>query len=149
MRWTSKMNIFEQRLVIVPVNIGAHWFLAALDMKTEQVRIYDSKKHDYFKSDQTIGENLLKYLEYEYDTKFPRDKFPDAKPSTNWKVVIVECQQQTNNSDCGGFLLAFSFLLLSQYKQHPLVDMNRFRLHCASTFHKVRLAVTHEFLSLQ
>lgn len=41
-RWTRKVDVFSHDLVIVPVHLGVHWCLAAIDFRNKTVKYYDS-----------------------------------------------------------------------------------------------------------
>nr|CAD7460966.1 unnamed protein product [Timema tahoe] len=41
-RWTRKVDIFSQDLVIAPIHMNVHWCLAVMNMKTKNITYYDS-----------------------------------------------------------------------------------------------------------
>ncbi|RZF40755.1 hypothetical protein LSTR_LSTR016834 [Laodelphax striatellus] len=41
-RWTKKVDIFAQDLIIVPVHLRSHWCMAIIDLRNKVVEYYDS-----------------------------------------------------------------------------------------------------------
>ena len=41
-RWTKKVDLFSYSLVLVPVHLGMHWCLAAVDMDAKSITYFDS-----------------------------------------------------------------------------------------------------------
>lgn len=41
-RWTRKIDIFSYDLILVPIHLGLHWTLAAVDFTCNEIRYYDS-----------------------------------------------------------------------------------------------------------
>jgi len=41
-RWTKKVDLFSFSLVLVPVHLGMHWCLAAVDMDAKSITYFDS-----------------------------------------------------------------------------------------------------------
>ena len=42
-RWTKKVNLFSQDLLIIPINHDSlHWCLATVDMRSRSISYYDS-----------------------------------------------------------------------------------------------------------
>jgi len=99
-RWTRKVDIFAQDLMIIPVHLGMHWCLATIDFKKKGVFYYDSMGGN---NNQCLNA-LLKYLQDEH-----LDKKKSTFDISDWKAVIVkEIPQQMNGSDCGMFTCKFA-----------------------------------------
>ncbi|XP_039285347.1 sentrin-specific protease 1-like [Nilaparvata lugens] len=64
-RWTRKIDIFSQDLIIVPVHLGVHWCMAIMDFRSKRVEYYDSMGSHNNKCLTA----LLKYLEEESKDK--------------------------------------------------------------------------------
>ncbi|XP_021913096.1 sentrin-specific protease 1-like isoform X2 [Zootermopsis nevadensis] len=94
-RWTRKVDIFSYNLVIVPVHLGVHWCLAAVDFRNKTIKYYDSMGSSNYKCLQS----LMKYLQ---DESLDKKKTPFN--TSGWKTENVQkIPQQMNGSDCGMF----------------------------------------------
>ena len=40
--WTKAVDIFQNSLILVPVHLGAHWTLAAIDVEEKSMIYFDS-----------------------------------------------------------------------------------------------------------
>ncbi|XP_022188230.2 sentrin-specific protease 1-like [Nilaparvata lugens] len=99
-RWTRKIDIFSQDLIIVPVHLDMHWCMAIMDFRSKRVEYYDSMGSHNNKCLTA----LLKYLEEE-----SKDKKKTPYDTSDWKAVNMEdIPQQTNGSDCGMFACMFA-----------------------------------------
>ncbi|KAJ8410096.1 hypothetical protein AAFF_G00211370 [Aldrovandia affinis] len=101
-RWTKAVDIFLYDIILVPLHLGVHWSLAAIDLKAKSVKYYDSmgQRHD------DICSLLLLYLKDEHNTK----KSKDLEVS-KWVVSSLkssEIPQQHNGSDCGVFACKYA-----------------------------------------
>lgn len=94
-RWTRKVDIFSFDIIIVPVHLGVHWCMAAIDFCNKTIRYYDSMGS----SNNKCLQSLLKYLQDE-----SLDKLKKKFNTTDWKTENVQkIPQQMNGSDCGMF----------------------------------------------
>ena len=41
-RWTKKVDLFAQSLILIPVQLGMHWYLSTIDMDAKTIHFYDS-----------------------------------------------------------------------------------------------------------
>ena len=80
-RWTKKVDIFEQAIILVPVHIVLdrekglkHWCLATIDMQRKEIMYYDSVGGD----DKGCLQALAKYVEEEHMAK--------KEVSCNWLI---------------------------------------------------------------
>ncbi|KAM0746730.1 cysteine proteinase [Meredithblackwellia eburnea MCA 4105] len=99
-RWTRKVDIFNQDVVIVPINCGnMHWVCSAINIKKKRFEYYDSLGS----RDNSVFRNLRKYLEAE---SLDKKKVPiDLK---DWEDYWdEELPQQSNSCDCGVFTTQF------------------------------------------
>jgi sentrin-specific protease 1 len=64
-RWTHKVDIFSYELVLIPVHLGLHWCLAAVDFDRRKVSYYDSLGS----SNSTCLDLICLYLEEEHADK--------------------------------------------------------------------------------
>ena len=103
-KYTKRVNWMDTDIVLIPINIwGSHWCLAAIFVRTKQIRYYDS----YGASHHTCKEYLTKFLNdegekrqipqltgdwgYEY---MPRDKIPyqeDCSSCGLFAIAAADC----------------------------------------------------------
>lgn len=99
-RWTKKVDVFGQDLLLVPVHLGMHWCLATVDFRDKCVRYYDSMLGD---NDRCL-QALLEYLHQEH-----QDKKKSPYNTDDWSLENVKnIPQQMNGSDCGMFSCKFA-----------------------------------------
>ena len=99
-RWTGKMDLFSYSLVLVPIHLGLHWSLAALDMDAKSITYYDSMGVN----NEAALAGLSNYLREEH-----RIKKQTELDLSEWKQVIAEnIPHQINGSDCGMFTCLFA-----------------------------------------
>ena len=96
-RWTKSVDIFNFRLLIVPIHLGTHWCLATVELSTCTLSFYDSLK----KENSTCLQTLKKYLV---------NASADAKLHvTDWHLVnCTDIPGQQNCSDCGIFTCMYA-----------------------------------------
>ncbi|KAM9719534.1 uncharacterized protein ACNS7B_020321 isoform 2-T3 [Menidia menidia] len=118
-RWTKQVNLFSKSLLLVPVHLEVHWCLVTADIATKKICLYDSQGNAL----QKVGRNILKYLMTEAREKQQR-AFEEG-----WTVSFNEnVPQQTNENDCGVFVLEYSrCLALSRPLQFSQNDIPKIR----------------------
>lgn len=99
-RWTRKVDIFAQDLVVVPVHLDIHWCMSIIDFRVKSIVYYDS-----------MGSNNPKCLaalkQYLLDESM--DKKKQAYDISDWKLHSAKkIPQQMNGSDCGVFSCMFA-----------------------------------------
>uniref|UniRef100_A0A087XKM6 Ubiquitin-like protease family profile domain-containing protein n=1 Tax=Poecilia formosa TaxID=48698 RepID=A0A087XKM6_POEFO len=95
-RWTKQVDLFSKTLLLVPIHLEVHWCLVTADISAKKICLYDSQGHSL----QKVARNILKYLMSEAKEK-KQASFQDG-----WTVSFVEeIPQQTNENDCGVFVL--------------------------------------------
>ncbi|XP_005752555.1 sentrin-specific protease 5 isoform X2 [Pundamilia nyererei] len=98
-RWTKQVDLFSKRLLLVPIHLEVHWCLVTADIVQKKICLYDSQGNGL----QKVGRNILKYLMTE-----AKEKKQTAFES-GWTVAFDEkVPQQTNENDCGVFVLEYS-----------------------------------------
>ncbi|CAL4111645.1 unnamed protein product, partial [Meganyctiphanes norvegica] len=97
-RWTKKVDVFSQDLLIIPVHLGMHWCLATVDFRDKTIRYYDSMLGD---NDRCL-QALLEYLKQEHQDKKKSPYNTDDWSIQNVKKIkkIINGQNQCIN-DCG------------------------------------------------
>ncbi|XP_072297301.1 sentrin-specific protease 5-like [Eucyclogobius newberryi] len=118
-RWTKQVDLFSKHLLLVPVHLEVHWCLVTADFVKKKVCLYDSQGLYLHK----IAKNILKYLLNEAKEK-KKNAFKEG-----WTVSLVEeIPQQTNENDCGVFVLEYSrCLAFSESLQFSQRDMPNIR----------------------
>ncbi|XP_053625390.1 sentrin-specific protease 1-like isoform X2 [Plodia interpunctella] len=99
-RWTRKVDIFANDLMVVPVHLGVHWCMSIIDFRKKQVSYLDSMGG----RNQACLDALLKYLKDEH-----QDKKGQPFDASGWKgECLKDIPQQMNGSDCGMFSCTFA-----------------------------------------
>lgn len=114
-RWTKQVDLFSKRLLLVPVHVEVHWCLVTADFVKKTVCLYDSQGIGLQKVARNIVEYLLKEAKEKKQSAFEKD----------WTVSMMEeIPQQSNENDCGVFVLEYSrCLALSQPLQFSQRDI--------------------------
>ncbi|XP_051943610.1 sentrin-specific protease 5-like [Hippocampus zosterae] len=98
-RWTKQVDLFSKSLLLVPVHLEVHWCLVTTDVVRKKICLFDSQRNGLHK----VAQNILKYLTAEAREK-QRASFVNG-----WTVSLDEnVPQQTNENDCGVFVLEYS-----------------------------------------
>lgn len=107
-RWTKKVDIFAQDMIVVPVHLGVHWCLSMIDFRDKTIKYYDSMGSP---NPQCL-KALLDYLKCEH-----LDKKKSDYDVSDWKTgSIREIPQQMNGSDCGMFACMYAEFLTRNAK---------------------------------
>lgn len=99
-RWTRKVDIFAQDLVVVPVHLDIHWCMSIIDFRDKSITYYDS-----------MGGNNPKCLaalkQYLQDESLDKKKL--SYDMSDWILQSAKnIPQQMNGSDCGMFSCMFA-----------------------------------------
>ncbi|XP_020723077.2 sentrin-specific protease 1 [Bombus terrestris] len=99
-RWTRKIDIFSQDIIVVPIHLGIHWCMSIIDFRDKSIRYYDSMGGNNSKCLSA----LRQYLEDE-----SLDKKKQTYDTSSWKLECAKnIPQQMNGSDCGVFSCMFA-----------------------------------------
>lgn len=99
-RWTRKIDIFAQDIIVVPIHLGVHWCMSIIDFRDKSIRYYDSMGGQNSKCLTA----LRKYLEDE-----SLDKKKKQYDTSDWTLESMrDIPQQMNGSDCGVFSCTFA-----------------------------------------
>ncbi|XP_029930340.1 uncharacterized protein LOC115375138 [Myripristis murdjan] len=97
-RWTKKVDLFSKSLLLVPIHLEVHWCLVTADTVKKKICLYDSQGNVL----QKVAKNILKYLMIE-----ARER-QQAAFENGWTLSFCEgIPQQTNENDCGVFVLEY------------------------------------------
>ncbi|KAI8377546.1 uncharacterized protein BYT42DRAFT_347839 [Radiomyces spectabilis] len=134
-KWTSGVDLFKKKFVIVPINENCHWYtvvITDLDLcvptrKEKLPDIIDLDAHHPEDGKPTmflldsLGRRprkcfrvLTEYLQLEAKNKFGIEKKDFVTPN----IVISKVPLQNNYSDCGVFLLHSIEMLLSKPEKY-------------------------------
>lgn len=119
-RWTRKVDIFAQDLVVIPVHLDIHWCMSIVDFRDKTITYYDS-----------MGGNNSKCLAalktYLQDESLDKKKQP--YDMSNWTLQCAKnIPQQMNGSDCGVFSCMFAEYVCANKKlSFTQEDMPYFR----------------------
>ncbi|KAK7944833.1 hypothetical protein WMY93_000561 [Mugilogobius chulae] len=118
-RWTKQVDLFSKHLLLVPIHLEVHWCLVTADFLKKKICLYDSQGIGL----QKVAVNILKYLIKEAKEK-KRTAFEEG-----WTVLLLEdIPHQTNENDCGVFVLEYSrCLALSEPLQFCQRDIPQIR----------------------
>lgn len=118
-RWTKQVDLFSKSLLLVPIHLEVHWCLVTADIDKKKICLYDSQGHTL----QKVARNILKYLMTEAKEK------KQTSFENGWAVSFdEEIPQQTNENDCGVFVLEYSrCLALAQPLQFSQKDIPKIR----------------------
>ncbi|CAN8178413.1 unnamed protein product, partial [Coccothraustes coccothraustes] len=101
-RWTKRVDIFSVDLLLVPIHLGVHWCLAAVDFRKKSITYYDSMGG----INSEACRILLQYLKQE-----SLDKKRKEFDTNGWTLLSKKSQvsqQQMNGSDCGMFACRYA-----------------------------------------
>ncbi|XP_054622786.1 sentrin-specific protease 5-like isoform X2 [Dunckerocampus dactyliophorus] len=98
-RWTKQVDLFSKTLLLVPIHLEVHWCLVTADIARRKICLFDSQGNALRK----VARNILKYLVTEATEK------QRASFVSGWAMSFDEkVPQQTNENDCGVFVLEYS-----------------------------------------
>lgn len=102
-KWTQTVNIFQKDFVIIPVCKSAHWTLLVVRMaEPREIWWLDSLGG----TGSTAFEKIRSYLRSEYEQKVDKDE-PNFATKEQFPACNPTVPRQSNNSDCGLYLLQF------------------------------------------
>ncbi|XP_034744550.1 sentrin-specific protease 5-like isoform X2 [Etheostoma cragini] len=115
-RWTKQVDLFSKCLLVVPIHLEVHWCLVTADIVKKKICLYDSQGN-------ALQKNILKYLMSEAKEKKQTDF------ESGWAVSFDEIiPQQSNENDCGVFVLEYSrCLALAKPLQFSQKDIPKIR----------------------
>nr|XP_046265313.1 sentrin-specific protease 5-like [Scatophagus argus] len=118
-RWTKRVDLFSKSLLLVPIHLEVHWCLVSADNVKKKICLYDSQGNAL----QKVARNILKYLMTEAKEK------NQTAFENGWAVSFDEkIPQQTNENDCGVFVLEYSrCLALGKPLQFSQKDIPKIR----------------------
>jgi len=113
--WSKKVfgkDIFQLELVFFPINIGNHhWVAVIAKIQDKTLEYYDSFGNGEDYCDLYLG-IIFRYLKDEHRAK--NDGLP-LKDEESWKLqnCSLHCPKQENGYDCGVFVCAFAYHLVT------------------------------------
>ncbi|KAJ8011232.1 hypothetical protein DPEC_G00056020 [Dallia pectoralis] len=118
-RWTRKVDLFSKSLLLVPIHLEIHWCLVTVNTTTKRIHLYDSQGLEF----KEAAQNVLRYITTEAKEK------KQTSFQCGWKIYFIESiPQQTNENDCGVFVLEYCrCLALGKPLLFSQRDIPRFR----------------------
>ena len=121
-KWTNGVSLFDQKVVLIPINLNAHWSLVALlhpgvvcddsDEDTNEspcLLFFDSLR---IHNQRQIRKTIYQYLALEWKTRKHSDRVFDE---TTFPCFTPNIPKQLNSYDCGVYVLLFGRLVLQQF----------------------------------
>lgn len=107
-RWTKKVDIFAQDMIVIPIHLGVHWCMSLVDFRDKTIKYFDSMGGRNMKCLSL----LLDYIKEEH-----KDKKKSEFDVTDWKTICMrDIPQQMNGSDCGMFACMYAEFLTRNAK---------------------------------
>jgi sentrin-specific protease 1 len=111
-RWTKKINVFECKALLIPVNYGnTHWAMAIIRLHEKRIEVYDSLRSGG-RGDGVAAKALLRWLRDEHAHKKPPGVAFDEREwwlhGVDGNTLPQPVPQQSNGIDCGVFMLMFA-----------------------------------------
>ncbi|KAI8886654.1 cysteine proteinase, partial [Backusella circina FSU 941] len=108
-RWTDKVNIFEKKYIVIPIEQAYHWFLAIIINPAHCVDLGRNNKKSYVTILDFLGgdrkvvyEQVCKYLKAEATIRLDIDRKDFKAPK-----YVKTCVPQPNLIDCGVYCLYY------------------------------------------
>ncbi|KAH9412280.1 putative Ulp1 protease [Ordospora pajunii] len=121
-RWTSEVNIFDNKLIFIPVHVPGHWCLVVMDVEEMQLEYYDSLGT----ADMQVVDFVIEYLRAEW-CRVCGDGFKiSIKP-------MKDIPQQQNGTDCGVFVCMYARYRLEKnskwFRSNEIKSLRKAILH--------------------
>ncbi|KAM4605313.1 sentrin-specific protease 5-like [Polymixia lowei] len=108
-RWTKQVDLFSKSLLFVPIHLEVHWCLVTADTVKKRIYLYDSQDNEF----QEVAQDILEYLTMEAKER------QQTSFQSGWMVSVNKrSPQQTNENDCGVFVLEFCRCLALEKPLH-------------------------------
>lgn len=88
-----KTDIFNKDMLFFPINTNSHWILIAVKMEIKKIECYDSRRNIHMKTLNAIRKFLTDW-----------ESHSGRSPSI-WTITHMASPLQTNNHDCGPWVL--------------------------------------------
>ena len=133
--WTKNVDVFGYDKLFLPIHIGEyyHWALVVVDVKRKAILWLDSLK--WYAQFNKYTLSIRRWLT---DIAVTTEKGDGFQEEANWKIISLDdhIPRQTNDTDCGMFVLAFEAVMSRRF-EFPILfqqeDLNMFRLKVASS----------------
>ncbi|KYR00153.1 sentrin/SUMO-specific protease [Tieghemostelium lacteum] len=100
-KWTNSIDIFSLDKIIIPIHLGNHWCLAAINFKAKQFEYYDSLLG-------TGGDCIPKLKKYVADEMNNRSKKGIVDLNEFKSIFPKDIPCQSNGYDCGVFMCKYA-----------------------------------------
>ncbi|XP_049841263.1 uncharacterized protein LOC126291683 isoform X20 [Schistocerca gregaria] len=99
-KWTRVVDVFKHDILIIPVHLGTHWCMAAVDFRKQTLVYYDSMGGE--------NESCLKTI-WNYLNEECAQRSVEPLSEEIWQIRCAkDIPKQSNNSDCGVFMCKYA-----------------------------------------
>ncbi|XP_046982177.1 microtubule-associated protein futsch-like [Schistocerca americana] len=99
-KWTRVVDVFKHDILIIPVHLGTHWCMAAVDFRKQTLVYYDSMGGE--------NESCLKTI-WSYLNEECAQRSVEPLSEEIWQIRCAkDIPKQSNNSDCGVFMCKYA-----------------------------------------
>ena len=113
----ATMDLFNKRLLLVPIHLGTHWCLAAVNFRDQQLCYYDSLNGTNKRCLELLKEYIMSLSELHVVNNKWCTVFPHKLP------------QQKNHYDCGVFICMYARQLACNgsfnFTQQDIIQIRR------------------------
>jgi len=123
--WFRNLQIFDYELIIIPCFFNNHWLLVTINYRFREIKYYDFANG----SGLEVRNNIFLWLKQFSIVRYGTELFENQ-----WRLLDVNNPLQTNQTDCGIFIMIYAELFSEGHLRmfsFDQEDMNRFRLMIA------------------
>jgi Ulp1 family protease len=104
------LNLYDQDLVLVPINQNGHWTLACVEPRHKRCILFDSTKNS---SHVSVLSSVFEFFQQDYYIKRQQ-----RTSKADWTFVMNEVNHQQNDGvSCGLFVCRFAELVIDSYSR--------------------------------
>lgn len=112
-KWTKKIDIFDNDVILIPNHLKDHWTLTVVDFRYRRISYFDSMADGLINTSKGSWhmKNIPEYLHFEHQDKRnspPPGEWIIGDPGIDGEEGSVGIPQQSNGSDCGVFVCQFA-----------------------------------------
>jgi len=117
----KKLVLFDLDILLVPLHLGVHGALGAVDLRKQRIAYYDSM---CTRESTPFFGRMKSFLDKRYKKRYPGKSLDiDA-----WEVKMMNVPQQENGNDCGMFMCGFAECVASDrrvdFSQEDIPNMS-------------------------
>jgi Ulp1 family protease len=105
------LNLYEQDLVLIPVNKDAHWMLACVQPRLKRCILFDSLKGS---ADHPVLQTIFDFFQHDYHAKRQQ-----RTRQADWTFTSSDLnRQQVDHVSCGVFVCRFAELAIEAFSRN-------------------------------